>query len=728
MVEELTDGPHGQGALSLARLFADPPLLGALPRALSVAPDGRHVGWLQPRNSDQLRHDLWVEHLASGRRWMAADSLALAGAGAAAVSEAELMRRERARLASLRGIFEYHWAPNGESLLVALDGGLWLVPLDAPPVQIVPAASDALDGRLSPDGRHASFVQQQNLWVARLDGSGARPLTTAGGGDLSFGVAEFVAQEEMHRTSGQWWAPDGQRLAVARVDESGVAVAERAAIGARQTAITRQRYPYAGTANAIVGLEICALDGGAPILADLGADPDYYLARVCWCNPHELLVARQSRDQTRLDVLLVDAASGRARLLVSEHSDSWINLHHSLWPLADGKRFLWASERSGFRHLYLWADGRLHQLTQGDWPVDELLGVDEESGRMVFTGWRETPLEKAVYEASLAGGDIRRLSAAGSWTEAVADRRGRTLLLTASTPQSPPAVSLWQRAASGPPQQRRIAPADYPYAALLPHHRPPQFGTLKSADGATDLHYALTLPDGTAPAPLFFEIYGGPGVQRVRHGFGSLLHQYLRQQGWAIFQLDGRGTPARGTQFEAVIHRRLGFPEVADQMAAMAWLQTHPRIDSARVAIYGWSYGGFMVQRLLTRHPGIFAAGVSGAPVTDWRLYDTHYTERYLGNPTVDAAPYAASDIVADAAALQDPLLIIHGLADDNVIFDHSARVIAAYQQAGCLFETMIYPGETHGIRTPALQTHLWRTILAFLQRNVLARRAPLRG
>lgn len=728
MGNELRDAPDGRNGLTLARLFADPPLLGTLPRALSVAPDGRHVGWLQPRNSDQLRYDLWVEDLASGRQWMAADSLALADA-TQSLSEAELMRRERARLASLRGIFEYQWAPDGGALLVALDGGLWLVPLDAPPTRIVPAGSDAIDGKLSPDGQYASFVRQQNLWVAKLDGSGMRPLTTMGGSDLGFGVAEFVAQEEMHRSSGQWWAPDGRRIAVARVDESGVAIATRAAIGARQTTIVRQRYPFAGTANAVVGLEIHRLDGSVPVVADLGADPDFYLARVCWRNARELLVERQSRDQTRLDLLAVDATTGQSRILLSEQSASWINLHHSLWPLADGVRFVWASARSGFRHLYLWDNGRLRPLTKGDWPVDELLAVDEEAGRLVFTGWRETPLEKAVYEASLGGGTPHRLSAPGSWTEAVADRRGRTLLLTASTPQTPPAVSLLQRHGAGAGagvQQRRIGPADYPYAAQLPRHRPPAYGTLKSADGETDLHYALTLPDAPGPAPLFFEIYAGPGVQRVRHGFGTLLHQYLRQQGWAIFQLDGRGTPARGTRFEAAIHRRLGFPEVDDQLAAMDFLRAHPAIDADRVAIYGWSYGGFMVQRLLTRHPGVFAAGVSGAPVTDWRLYDTHYTERYLGNPATDPAPYDASDIVRDAAALRDPLLIIHGLADDNVIFDHSARVIAAYQQAGRLFETMIYPGETHGIRTPALQAHLWRTILAFLQRNVVAR--PPRG
>jgi len=208
-------------------------------------------------------------------------------------------------------------------------------------------------------------------------------------------------------------------------------------------------------------------------------------------------------------------------------------------------------------------------------------------------------------------------------------------------------------------------------------------------------------------------------VQRVTKQFGPLLHQYLLQQGWAVFRVDNRGTPNRGTAFEGAIHRRLGFTEVDDQMAALAWLKAQPFVDAGRVAVHGWSYGGYMVQRLMTEHPTAFAAGVSGAPVTDWTLYDTHYTERYLGNPAIDKGPYTASDVTLKADRLARPLLIIHGLADDNVVFDHSARMIAALQRAGKPFETMLYPGQTHAIRTPELQTHMWKTILAFLDRTV---------
>jgi dipeptidyl-peptidase-4 len=269
-----------------------------------------------------------------------------------------------------------------------------------------------------------------------------------------------------------------------------------------------------------------------------------------------------------------------------------------------------------------------------------------------------------------------------------------------------------------------LAGAEMPYAAIMGGHVAPRFGTLKAADGKTDLHYMLLLPPAAAEGakvPVFFEVYAGPGVQRVTKQFGPLLHQYLLQQGWAVFRVDNRGTPNRGTAFEGAIHRKLGFPEVDDQMAALAWLKAQPFADPERVAVYGWSYGGYMVQRLMTEHPTAFAAGVSGAPVTDWTLYDTHYTERYLGNPATDKGPYTASDVTLKADRLARPMLIIHGLADDNVVFDHSAKMIGALQRAGKPFETMLYPGQTHAIRDPALATHMWKTILAFLDRTVKA-------
>ncbi|WP_194744537.1 DPP IV N-terminal domain-containing protein [Thermaurantiacus tibetensis] len=706
--------------LPLERVFASPPLSGTVPRALTLSPDGRHVAYLKPRAEDPLRSDLWVREVSTGAERLAVDSLALSPAPAS-LSEAELQRRERARLASARGIVEYRWAPDGRALLVPLDGDLWLQPLDGPARRLTRSEESEVDAKLSPDGRFVSYARGANLFVTEIATGSERAVTTEGEGPVFYGQAEFVAQEEMKRMTGQWWSPDSARLAVTRVDERAVATAVRAAIGSDGTRVTAQRYPFAGTANARVSLEIRALDGGAPVMVDLGPDPDIYLARVTWASPSRLLVQTQPRDQSRIDLLDVDAATGRSRRILSETATAWTNLHDNLKLLRDGG-FLWTSERDGFSHLYRFDGRRLVQITRGPHVVDELLAVDEGAGLAFVTGFFETPLEKALYAVRLDGrGRPRRISPAGMSAEAVMDERGTVALVTASSPAQPPQVSLVDREGV-----RRFWIAenrleDTPYAPYAEAHVLPRFGTLKAADGQL-LHWMMLVPPGLAAgarAPVFLEVYGGPGVQRVRRQWGAMLHQYLVRRGFVVFQIDNRGSANRGTAFEFPIHRRLGTVEVEDQLAGLAWLRQQPFVDPDRVAVYGWSYGGYMALRLMTKAPEAFAAGVAGAPVTDWRLYDTHYTERYLGNPARDPAPYDASAIVPDAARLARPLLLLHGLADDNVVFDHSAKLMAALQAAGRPFETMVYPGQTHAIREPALATHMWTTILAFLERSL---------
>lgn len=713
-------------ALSLERVFANPPLSGATPSALTLAPDGQHIAFLRPRADDQLRSDLWIQDVATGAERMAVDSLALSS-GPITLSEAELQRRERVRLASSRGIVEYQWAPDGQSLLVPLDGDVWVASLAGAPKRLTDTKATETDAKLSPLGGYLSFVREQNLYVVDMATGKERALTTGGGGLVSYGMAEFVAQEEMDRMTGQWWSPDDRRIAVARVDETPVKVAVRAAIGSAGTSVTEQRYPFAGTPNAVVSLAIHPLAGGAPVPVDLGADSDFYLARVNWLNADQLIVQRQARDQKRLDLLLVDAATGASQLLFSETAQTWINLHDSLRPLADGKRFLWLSERSGHRHIYLVADGRLTPVTSGPWDVDALKGVDETSGQILFTAFRDTVLEKALYRAPLnASTPALRLTQPGGWAEAVTDPRGQAAIVTRSTPTQPAQIMLLDPATGKSRFVLENRLEETPYAAFAAQHVAPKFGTLLAADGRTLLHYSLLLPPGMQPGarvPVFFEVYAGPGVRRVKREWGTPRHQWLAQQGWAVFMLEGRGTPDRGKAFADPLYRQFGFIEVADQMAGLAWLKQQPFVDADRVAVYGWSYGGYMALRLLTEHPGAFAAGVAGAPVTDWTLYDSHYTERYLGNPARDMAPYTASDVTVKAGALADPLLLIHGLADDNVVFDHSARMIAALQKAGKPFDMAVYPGQTHGIRDPGLQTQMWQGIMRFLDREVGAKK-----
>ena len=386
--------------LTLERVFASPNLAGAAPRALKLSPDGKLLTSLRPRADDRERFDLWAVDTASGEARMLVDSTKLGGGE---LSEAEKMQRERARIGGTRGIVAYDWAPDGRSLLVPVDGDLYVAALDGGVRRLTTTAQGELDATISPKGSFVSFVRDQNLHVIDLATGAERRLTRDGGGTLSWGLAEFVAQEEMDRTKGAWWSPDDARIAIALVDESAVAIVSRAAIGADGTKVFDQRYPRAGAANAAVQLFVMRNDGSGLARVDLGTDDDIYLARVDWASDGKTLyVQRQSRDQKTLDLLRVDPSTGASSVVLTERAKTWINLHDSFRPLVDGS-LLWSSERDGFSHIYRWTAGKTVQLTKGSWNGRAVVAVDETIGRIVFTGNRETPIEQGVYSVPPAG-------------------------------------------------------------------------------------------------------------------------------------------------------------------------------------------------------------------------------------------------------------------------------------------------------------------------------------
>jgi dipeptidyl-peptidase-4 len=301
------------------------------------------------------------------------------------------------------------------------------------------------------------------------------------------------------------------------------------------------------------------------------------------------------------------------------------------------------------------------------------------------------------------------------------DEKATRALISRANPDQPNQVYLAE--ASGKRiawiEENRIA-GDHPYAPFLDSHATARFGTLPAADG-TPIPYKMLSPkiEPGKRYPVFVQVYGGPSGGQVMQGWTNPLHQYLVDKGWIVFSVDGRGTPRRGRAFADQLHLTLGGVETEDQLAGLKWLKTQDYVDAGKVAVYGWSYGGYMVLRLLEAAPGAYAAGISGAPVTKWELYDTHYTERYLGNPANDAKPYEASSVLTGADRIADPLLLLHGMADDNVVFENSTAMIAALQGARKPFELMVYPGATHAITGEARQVHLWSTIEDFLDRRV---------
>lgn len=708
--------------LTLERLFASPDLSGPQPRALRLSPDGSLLTSLKPRADERDRFDLWALDTKTGREWMLVDSKKI-GSGAE-LSEAEKMQRERARIGGAKGIIAYDWTPDGKAILVPLDGDLYLAHRDGQVDRLTNSPEGELNPIISPKGGFVSFVRDQNLFVQPIGGV-ARAITGDGKGNVHWGEAEFVAQEEMDRRTGYWWSPDDTRIAVERFDESPVGTVTRAAIGAEGTQLVEQRYPAAGTANARVELYVMKADGSGQVKVDLGADPDFYLARVDWTpDGKTLLVQRESRDQKTLDMLSVDPATGKATVLFTEKAGarSWINLSDAYQPLKDGS-LIWRSERTGFGHLYHFKGGKWTALTSGDWVVQQLVGVDEGRGRLFFTGNRGDFLEQHLYSVDLTRpGRITQLTEGGWWNGATMDSSATHAIITRSNPNQPPQTYLAD--ASGKRLRwinENALVSGHPYYPFLASHQQRQFGTIKAADGTT-LYWEMITPklEPGKTYPVFYQHYGGPGTgQQVTRGWNGALPQYLVARGYIYFQIDNRGSFNRGKAFEDHIYHAMGTVEVADQLAGAAYLKTLPFVDPKRIAINGWSYGGYMTLKMLEAAPGVFAAGVSGAPVTKWEFYDTHYTERYLGDPRTDPASYASSGALADAAKISDPLLLIHGMSDDNVVFTNSTAFAAAMQRGARPFEMMFYPGQTHRVGGPGISRHLWTTILDFLDRRL---------
>jgi dipeptidyl-peptidase-4 len=718
--------PAGAAAtrLTLERVFASPDLSGPQPQSLRLSPDGTLLTSVRNRDDERTRFDLWALDTRTGQSRMLLDSRAIGGGGT--LSEAQKMQRERDRsLTGKTGIVQYDWSPDGKTILLPLDGQLYLATVDGK-ARLLPGTEGALNPAVSPRGGYLSYVRDQNLMVQPLAGGAARAVTQGAGGTVHFGEAEFVAQEEMDRRTGYWWSPDERHVAVERFDEAPVKVFTRAAIGATGTSVFEQRYPAAGTPNVLVDLYVMRPDGSARVKVDLGSDPDIYLARVDWMpDGSALLVQRENRAQTRLDMLRVDPATGASTVLFTEQAAprSWINLSDNYRIMADGS-LIWWSERDGFGHLWRFADGRWTQLTRGPWVVTGLVGVDEGQGRVYLTGNKDDVLEQHLYALDLRSGALTRLTERGYWNTASADAGGQRFIVTRSAPKQPPQSYLAD--ATG----KRVAwinenavTAGHPYAPYLASHEPVRFGTVKADDG-TELHWQMITPklEPGKRYPVFFQHYGGPHVQDVRRAWLSPLSQYWVDRGWIYFEIDNRGSSNRGVAFERAIWHAMGSVEVADQRAGATWLKAQPFVDPARIATYGWSYGGYMSLKMLETDPGLYAAGVSGAPVTDWTLYDTHYTERYMGDPRLVPDAYAAAGAVAAATRIADPLLLLHGMADDNVFLDNSTKVAAALQAGNVPFEMMFYPGKTHGA---SRDIHVWTTVEHFLDTQV--KNKPLR-
>lgn len=726
--------------LPVARVFAAPALNGPTPRGVELSPDGKLVTYLKPEPEDQTTFDLWALPVAGGepRRLVEGSKIEPKGA---TLTEAEKGRRERQRIAGDHGVTSYEWDEKGEAILIPASGDLYVAdPKTGAVKKVGDTGGGATDAKISHSGRYVVYVRDQNLHVLDLKHDTDHPVTMEGTGTVSFGTAEFVAQEEMDRYTGYWVSPDDALIAFTRVDEAPVDIVPRVEIGADGTNVVSQRYPRAGRPNALVELYVSTLGGGKRVKVDLGTETDIYLARVHWAKDGKTLyVERETRDQSRLDLLSVDPATGTAKVIVTEERKPWINLDDAFTALKDGT-FIWGSERTGFHHLYLYAaDGTLiRPITQGEWPValsggagahaPAVAGIDEAKGLVYFMASVDSPLERHLYVTSYREpGKPKRITSGEGWWGVELAKDNGSFVATYTDPKTPPQTALYgiggERLAWI--EENKLAEG-HPYFPYLDHKTYPEFGTLRSEDNQT-LYYSITKPADFDPKkryPAIVSVYGGPAaLPSVRKIWAGGTDQLLTQAGFVVFRLDNRGTSNRGLKFEAPIREAMGGPEVRDQLVGRRLLAALPYVDPKRIGVMGWSYGGFMTIRLLTEPGSGFAAGAAGGPPSDWRFYDTHYTERYMGDPRQVGAAYDAAALLPRLSELAKPgaprLLLLHGMADDNVVFENSTRIMAALQDLSVPFDLMLFPGQRHGINVPAKEVQLWETFIAFFKRTL---------
>ena len=721
---------HGQD-LTIQSIYAPNGITGRAPDTIEWSPDGKKVSYILHQETsgnaqENGKADLYYIDVATGKPavLVASDRIA-AMTPPPSKNKDDRERDNRARY----HVAGYHWSPDSQHILFDANGQLWYYTLaSGKSVPLTSPGEDAGDPKFSNDGAHLSYVLKHNLAVRPVGAGSTKSLTNDTDPNLLDGEVDWVYAEELDVRSNYFWSPDDRKIVFLQMNETKVPTYPIVDFIPQHPTVSQEKYPKVGDPNPEVRLGVIGSSGGKVKWISLGSNKDVYVPRFGWVNNNVMWAMELNRAQNQLDLYFIDAQSGKSRVVLSEHDDAWIEIDDNFKILKSADRFIWSSWRDGHTHLYLYsfdknnplsAEAKLqNQITKGDFEVSSIDGIDENTGTLYITTNANDPRQRHLSSIKLDGSGFQVLSKAEPGThESSFAPNARYYIDHFSATMTPPQLAFCQTGGSCNVFWKSHSIDPYKLIA-------PQFLELKADDG-TVLYGELFLPpDSTGKKiPLLNNPYGGPHAQSVRDawgGAGFLFNQILMRDGIAVLVVDNRGMGGRGKKFATALRHNFGEVELKDQLAAIDQvLQKFPQLDGNRLGWWGWSYGGFMTLNAMT-HSDRFKAGVAVAPVTDWRDYDSIYTERYEGLLPQDKAAYEKSSPVNFAAHLHGRLLEVHGTSDDNVHMQNTMQMINAFINAGKQFDLQMYPRKTHAISGQATRVHLFNRIRNHFRRELL--------
>ena len=690
---------------------------------MAWSPDGTKLSFLQ-RDDAGEHGELWYVDAATGEKKVLVSAAKLASLAPDYNKVKD--EREKERLTRYH-VAAYLWSPDSKHLIFDSQGQLWLFDLASnTAVQFTSAPDPSGDPKFSPDGNHVSYVRKHNLYVRAVSGKDEKQLTRDTKDDLFNGDIDWVYAEELAVRSNYFWSPDSKEIVFLHMDESKVPTYPISNLIPTHPTVDYEKYPKVGDANPVVKLGVVDAEKGKTRWITLTADPEAYIPRFGWVREGVMWAEVLNRDQDKMDLYFVDAKSGKSTKVLAETSPgAWMNVNDDFRVLKSGDHFLWSSWRDGHTHLYLYrfdkqnplsGEAKLEkQLTQGDFEVLGVEGLDEAAGAVFFSANKDDPRQRHIFSIQLDGTGLQQLTREEGMYFGKFSDDGKHYQQSFMGPVTSTQISLCAvGGACSPVWSARDEVAEYGLRA-------PKFLEFKTEDGTTLYGRLLLPPDPPASGkiPLIVNIYGGPAAQTVLKEPTNPFDEILARKGFAIFSVDNRGTPGRDRKFQTAIRHEFGVIELKDQLTALDQLfAQYPQLDPDRMAIWGWSNGGSMTLYAMT-HSERFRAGVAVAPVTDQINYDTIYTERYMGQLKDDESGYRGSDVTSAAANLHGALLIAHGTGDDNVHFQNSMQMINALINAGKQFRLMIYPNKTHSISGSESRDHLFHMIEEHFEREL---------